>query len=248
MPCTSIASRLLFTAVISMATGVVCGLVPAFQLSRSNPGDVAQGRRARRQRQRPAPGRGRRSWSPRWRSRSCCSTAAGLLARSLDRAAACEPRLRYRARACRCRSGCPARAIPTRMTMRAATAACSHDELVRAARRRRRRQCPPRCRVSGGDIGVGFTIEGRPAWIPATRNSAQYSRHQPRILLDDGHSAAARTGVHRRATAPAAAEVVIINDTFAANALAERRRPRQAHHHRLQQDRTRAKSSASSAA
>ncbi len=49
--------------------------------------------------------------------------------------------------------------------------------------------------LSGSDIGVGFTIEGRPV-DPSYASVRRVLRDQPGILLHDGHSAAARPRVH----------------------------------------------------
>jgi predicted permease len=68
--------------------------------------------------------------------------------------------------------------------------------------------------LSGSDIGVGFTLEGRPA-EPGVRNSAQYFGISPEyfstmgIPLLRGRAFTDRDGV-------SAPEVVIVNDTFAA--------------------------------
>ncbi len=49
--------------------------------------------------------------------------------------------------------------------------------------------------LSGSDIGVGFTIEGRPV-DPGHTHVGGLFRYQPGLLLDDGHSGAARPRIH----------------------------------------------------
>ena len=100
--------------------------------------------------------------------------------------------------------------------------------------------------LSGSDIGVGFTIDGRPA-DPGIAHLGRILRHQPRILLDDGHPAAAGPGVHGTRQRRQAPDVVIINETIAAKYWPNEDRARQADDDRLQQRPARAKSSASSA-
>jgi putative ABC transport system permease protein len=203
-------AALLFTALISMATGIVSGLVPAFQLSRSNPGDsLKDGERG------GSATAGARTRQVLIVAEMAISivllTAAGLLARSLITLQRVNPGF-VTERALTMQIGLPGARYPDQDAMRRYYRRL-RDELktlpgVSAT------AISTTMPLSGSDIGVGFTIEGRPA-DPATRLSAQYFGISPEyfstlgIPLLRGRAFTERDG----ASAP---DVVIVNDTFAA--------------------------------
>jgi predicted permease len=201
---------LLFTAAISMATGVLCGLVPAFQLSRSNPVEsLKDGERG------GSAGSGARTRHALVIAEMAISivllTSAGLLARSLITLQRVNPGF-VTERALSMPMGLPGARYPQPDDMRGFYRRL-RDEL-RAMPGVSAVAISTTMPLSGSDIGVGFTVEGRPV-DPTVRNSAQYFGISPEyfstmgIPLLRGRAFTDRDG----ATGP---EVVIINDTFAA--------------------------------
>jgi predicted permease len=201
---------LLFTAVISMATGVLCGLVPAFQLSRSNPVESLKGGERG-----GSAGAGARTRQALVVAEMAISivllTSAGLLARSLITLQRVNPGF-VTERALSMPIGLPGARYPEADDMRGFYRRL-HDEL-RALPGVSAAAISTTMPLSGSDIGVGFTVEGRPV-DPSVRNSAQYFGISPEyfstmgIPLLRGRAFTDRDG----ATGP---EVVIVNDTFAA--------------------------------
>jgi putative ABC transport system permease protein len=201
---------LLFTAAISMATGILCGLVPAFQLSRSNPVEsLKDGERG------GSAGAGARTRQALVIAEMAISivllTSAGLLARSLITLQRVNPGF-VTERALSMPIGLPGARYPQPDDMRGFYRRL-HGEL-RALPGVSAVAISTTMPLSGSDIGVGFTIEGRPV-DPGVRNSAQYFGISPEyfstmgIPLLRGRAFTDRDG----ASGP---EVVIINDTFAA--------------------------------
>jgi len=162
-------AALAFAALVSIATGVLSGLVPAFQLSKARSGDALKdGERA------GSNARGARTRQTLVVAEVAISlvllTAAGLLVRSLvalqhvspgfatERAVAMQlllPQSRYT-------NGDAMRAFATRLhdearTLPGVTAAAISTTLP----------------MSGSDIGLGYTVEGQPA-DPSVRLSAAY--------------------------------------------------------------------------
>ena len=74
----STARVLFFTAVVALVTSVVFSLAPALRALRTDLTDsMKEGAPGRIERRRAGSASGTRSWSSRWRSRSCCSLAPG---------------------------------------------------------------------------------------------------------------------------------------------------------------------------
>ena len=182
---------LLFTAAVAMVTGALSGLLPAFQLSRTNPGEsLKHGERG------GSAAAGVRTRHALVAAEMAISlallAAAGLLGRSFMTLQNVNPGF-VTARALSMQLGLPGARYP------------DADSMRRFYRRLRdeMRQLPgvsaaaiaTTMPLSGSDIGVGFTIEGRPA-DPGSRLSAEYFAISPEVLHDDGDSPAARSCVY----------------------------------------------------
>ncbi len=201
---------LLFTAAISMVTGVVSGLVPAFQLSRSNPGEsLKDGERG------GSAGTGARTRQALVIAEMAISlvllVAGGLLARSLITLQRVNPGF-VTERALSMQLGLPGARYPNMDAMRQFYRRL-RDELrtlpgVSGA------AISTTMPLSGSDIGVGFTIEGRPA-DPASRLSAVYFGISPEYFSTMGIPMLRGRGFTERDNA-GSPEVMIINDTLAA--------------------------------
>ena len=69
--------------------------------------------------------------------------------------------------------------------------------------------------LSGSDIGVGFTVDGRPA-DPSDAHFGRLLRRQPRILLDDGDPARCGAAASPSATTSRRRRCVIVSEAMAA--------------------------------
>ena len=203
-------SVLLFTAVVSMGAGVLSGLVPAFQLSRANPGEsLKHGERA------GGSGAGMRTRNALVAAEMAISlallAAAGLLGRSLVTLLHVNPGF-VTERALSVALGLPGARYPDADAMRRFYRRL-RDE-ARALPGVSAAAISTTMPLSGNDIGVGFTIEGRPV-DPGSRLSAQYFGISPEyfstmgIPLLRGRVFTERDGV-------GAPDVIVVNDTFAA--------------------------------
>jgi putative ABC transport system permease protein len=204
------AGALLFTAAATIATGVLSGLVPAFQLSRANPGEsLKDGERG------GSGAAGARTRQVLVIAEMAISlvllAAAGLLGRSLVTLQRVDPGF-VSERALSLQLQLPAARYPTPDAMRGYYRRL-RDE-IRALPGVSAAAVATTMPMSGSDIGVGFTIEGRTV-DPATRTSAAYYGISPEyfsamgIPLLKGRAFTERDNEH-------AADVLIINDTFAA--------------------------------
>jgi len=201
---------LLFTAVISMATGVVSGLVPAFQLSRANPTEsLKDGERG------GSAAAGARTRQALVVAEMAISlvllVAGGLLARSLIALQRVNPGF-VTERALAMQIGLPGARYPDQDSMRRFYQRL-HDE-ARALPGVSGAAISTTMPLSGSDIGVGFTIEGRPA-DPGTRTSAVYFGISPEYFSTMGIPLLRGRAFTER-DAAGAPDVLIINDTFAA--------------------------------
>jgi putative ABC transport system permease protein len=204
------AGVLLFTAAVAMVTGAVSGLLPAFQLSRTNPGEsLKHGERG------GSAAAGVRTRHALVAAEMAISlvllAAAGLLGRSFMTLQNVNPGF-VTARALSMQLGLPGARYP------------DADSMRRFYRRLRdeMRQLPgvsaaaiaTTMPLSGSDIGVGFTIEGRPA-DPGSRLSAEYFAISPEYFTTMGIPLRRGRAFTER-DAAGAPDVILINDTFAA--------------------------------
>ena len=201
---------LLFTAVISMATGVVSGLVPALQLSRANPGEsLKDGERG------GSAAAGARTRQVLVVAEMAISlvllVAGGLLARSLIALQHVNPGF-VTERALAMQIGLPGARYPDQDAMRRFYRRL-HEE-ARALPGVSGAAISTTMPLSGSDIGVGFTIEGRPA-DPGARTSAVYFGISPEYFSTMGIPLLRGRAFTER-DAAGAPDVLIINDTFAA--------------------------------
>jgi predicted permease len=203
-------TALFFTAAVSVATGILCGLVPAFQFSRANPNEsLKDGERG-----------GSASSGARTRQVLVVAemaisivllTAAGLLTRSLVSLQRVNPGF-VTERALAMQVGLPGARYPDQDAMRRFYHRM-HDEL-RALPGVSAAALSTTMPLSGSDIGVGFTIDGRPA-EPGARLSAQYFGISPEYFSTMGIPLL-RGRIFTDRDGAGAPDVVIINDTFAA--------------------------------
>jgi predicted permease len=201
---------LLFTAAISIATGVLSGLVPAFQMSRANPGEsLKDGERG------GSGAAGARTRQTLVVAEMAVSivllVAAGLLLRSLITLQRVNPGF-VTARALSMQVGLPPARYPDMDAMRRFYRRL-RDE-TRALPGVSAAAISTTMPLSGSDIGVGFTIEGRPS-DPAARTSAQYFGISPEYFSTMGIPLLRGRGFTDRDTADAP-DVIVINDTLAA--------------------------------
>jgi predicted permease len=203
-------SVLAFTMMASMLTGILCGLVPAFQLSRSDPGDALKdgdrgGSSAHGARTRQALVVAEMAVS------LVLLAAAGLLVRSLVTLQRVNPGFATE-RALSMQLGLPGARYPDADAMRRFYRRL-RDE-VRALPGVASAAIATTMPMSGSDIGVGFTVDGRPV-DPGSRASAEYFAISPEyfstmgIPLLRGRAFTERDG----ADTP---NVIIINETLAA--------------------------------
>jgi putative ABC transport system permease protein len=204
------AGVLLFTAAVAMVTGALSGLLPAFQLSRTNPGEsLKYGERG------GSAAAGVRTRHALVAAEMAISlallAAAGLLGRSFMTPQNVNPGF-VTERALSMQLGLPGARYP------------DADSMRRFYRRLRdeMRQLPGVSAVaiattmplSGSDIGVGFTIAGRPA-DPGSRSSAEYFGISPEYFTTMGIPLLRGRAFTER-DAAGAPDVIVINDTFAA--------------------------------
>jgi len=202
-------SALVFTAVISLLTGVLSGLAPAFQISRSNPVE------SMRDGERGSSAAGARTREMLVIAEMAISlvllAAAGLLVRSLVTLQRVNPGF-ITERALSMQLQLPESRYPTPDAMRGFYRRL-RDE-ARALPGVSAAAIATTLPLSGSDIGVSFTIEGRPA-DPGTRTSAEYFGISPDYFSTLGIPVRrGRTFTERdSANSP---EVIVINDTLAA--------------------------------
>ena len=203
-------AALLFTAAAAMITGMISGLVPAFQLSRSNPGEsLKDGERG------GSGAAGARTRQILVVAEMALSlillAAAGLLVRSLVSLEHVDPGFNVE-RAVTVQLQLPGSRYPTPDAMRGFYRRLREE--ARTLPGVSATAISTTMPMSGSDIGVGFTIEGKPA-DPRERLSADYFGISPEyfsamgIQLLRGRAFTERD--HEQSP-----EVVIINDAFAA--------------------------------
>jgi putative ABC transport system permease protein len=201
---------LLFAAAISIGAGLISGLVPALQLSRANlaeslkdgdrGGSVSAGARTRQA-----------LVVAEMAISLVLLAAAGLLVRSLVSLQSVNPGF-VTERALSIQLQLPGTRYPTPDAMRAFYHRL-RDEL-RAIPGASATAIATTMPMSGSDIGVGFTIDGRPT-DPTVRLSASYFGISPEYFSTMGIPVLKGRGFTERDSAQAP-DVVIINETLAA--------------------------------
>ena len=201
---------LFFTVAISIVAGVLSGLVPAFQLSRTNLGEALKD------------GDRGGSGAAATRTRQVLVVAemaislvllasAGLLVRSLVTLQSVNPGF-VTERSIAMQLQLPGARYPDANAMRNFYRRL-RDE-VRALPGVTASAIATAMPMSGSDIGVGFTIEGRPV-DPTTRLSAEYFGISPDYFSTMGIPVLKGRGFTER-DIDHAPEVIVINDTMAA--------------------------------
>jgi putative ABC transport system permease protein len=203
-------SVLTFTLLASMLTGILCGLLPAFYLSRADPGDALKdgdrgGSGASGARTRQALVVAEMAMS------LVLLAAAGLLVRSLVTLQRVNPGFATE-RALSMQLGLPGARYPDAEAMRRFYRRL-RDE-ARALPGVTSAAIATTMPLSGSDIGVGFTIDGRPA-DPGTRSSAEYFGISPEYFSTMGIPLLRGRAFTERDAADTP-NVIVINETLAA--------------------------------
>jgi predicted permease len=203
-------AALAFTMAISIAAGLLSGMVPAFQLSRTNLGDALKdGERG------GSGASGARTRQTLVVAEMAISlmllAAAGLLVRSLITLQHVDPGFRVERALSMQLQLAPAR-YPTPESMRAFYRRL-HEE-TQALPGVSASAIATTMPLSGSDIGVGFTIEGRPV-DPGTRTSAEYFGISPDYFSLMGIPVLRGRAFTERDN-DSAPNVVIINESLAA--------------------------------
>jgi putative ABC transport system permease protein len=199
-----------FTILASMLTGILCGLVPAFQLSRADPGDALKdgdrgGSGAHGARTRQALVVAEVALS------LVLLAAAGLLVRSLIGLQRVNPGF------------VTERAIVMQFMLPQTRYAEPADMIGFYRRLQNRLQALPGAKsaavsttlpLTGSNIGVGFAVDGRPA-DPATRTSAAFFGVSPEYLSTMGIPIVRGRGFTERDNEQAAG-VLVVSESMAA--------------------------------
>jgi putative ABC transport system permease protein len=201
---------LAFTMLASMLTGILCGLLPAFQLSHADPGDALKdGDRG------GSGAAGARTRQALVVAEVAISlvllAAAGLLVRSLVTLQRVNPGFATE-RALSMQLGLPGARYADAEAMRRFYRRL-RDE-ARALPGVASAAIATTMPMSGSDIGVGFTIDGRPA-DPGSRTSAEYFGISPEYFSTMGIPLLRGRAFTERDAADTP-NVIIINETLAA--------------------------------